>query len=162
MRFPLKNAVVAINYLISSAGNYTFYVKDSARNETIEIINLQGTTINSPPDIQGVIPDHLYYEPVRPIVVDVDLKSIELLKNGEKVEHYVNGQTIDEPGKYTLTAIDEAGNKTIVSFEISYEVVDEVPDTNANVSNVFLGIGVSVIIVGLSLIIYCSRSFIKK
>ena len=42
----------------------------------------------------------------------------QLLINGEEVKNFKSGTTLTEEGFYTLTAIDKAGNKTQISFQI--------------------------------------------
>ena len=70
------------------------------------------------PVITGVQNEQTYNVAVTPIVSDENIETIELVKDGNKVEDYISGKEITENGKYTLTAKDKAGNITIVVFTI--------------------------------------------
>lgn len=50
-----------------------------------------------------------------------DITTVELIKNGTVVSGF-GGTSITEPGKYTLTISDAAGNCTSKSFSLSYQV----------------------------------------
>ena len=70
------------------------------------------------PVITGVQDEQTYNVAVMPVVKDENLETIELVKDGKKVENYTSGKEINENGKYTLTAKDKAGNITVVAFTI--------------------------------------------
>ena len=53
--------------------------------------------------------------------VSGDIKTIELVKDGKKVEGF-RGTSIAEPGKYVLTVYDGAGNSTSTSFSLKYQI----------------------------------------
>ena len=50
-----------------------------------------------------------------------DIKTIELVKDGKLVSGF-GGTSITDPGKYTLTIYDGAGNSTSASFQLKYQV----------------------------------------
>lgn len=70
------------------------------------------------PVITGVQNEQTYNAAVTPVVTDEHLDTIELVKDGNKIEGYTSGKEITENGEYTLTAKDKAGNITVVSFKI--------------------------------------------
>ncbi|MFR0823143.1 MAG: hypothetical protein ACLU84_02450 [Clostridia bacterium] len=119
-------------------GWYTIYVEDMAGNATIkpvEITDIQDEKPNPepvpdeiPPTILGVEDKKVYYQAVTPTVQDDNLLQVTLTKDGNVVKDYQNGDTITTNGKYVLTAIDRAGNQTIVTFTIAIEA--EKPNTN--------------------------------
>jgi len=71
------------------------------------------------PTITGVENGAVYNEKVTPEIADLGtgIKAITLIKDGEEVE-YENGQDIVIGGVYELTALDNAGNETKVTFTI--------------------------------------------
>jgi len=50
-----------------------------------------------------------------------DIASLELVRNGELVSGF-NSTSVTEPGKYTLTIMDKAGNSSTASFTLKYQV----------------------------------------
>ena len=50
-----------------------------------------------------------------------DIASLELVRNGEIVSGF-NSNSIAEPGNYTLTITDKAGNSSSASFSLKYQV----------------------------------------
>lgn len=50
-----------------------------------------------------------------------DITIIELIKDGEVVPGFA-GTSITDPGKYTLTIYDDAGNGATASFDLSYQM----------------------------------------
>ena len=50
-----------------------------------------------------------------------DIKTIELVKDGELVSGF-NGTSIAEPGSYTLTIYDGAGNSSSANFSLKYQM----------------------------------------
>ena len=50
-----------------------------------------------------------------------DITEIELIKDGEVVPGFA-GTSITDPGKYTLTIYDDAGNGATASFDLSYQM----------------------------------------
>ena len=50
-----------------------------------------------------------------------DITKVILEKNGEIQEKF-SGYTIDSPGSYRLTAVDEAGNTSSTEFSLKYQM----------------------------------------
>lgn len=50
-----------------------------------------------------------------------DISSIELVRNGEPVSGF-NSTSVAEPGNYTLTIFDKAGNSSSANFTLKYQV----------------------------------------
>ena len=140
-----KSAEAAV--MIEKNGNYTIYVEDEQANAAIRVITI--TEIETPdpepepepddditpPTITGVKDDVTYGTEVTPRIEDEHLASVTLTKNGNAVEGYKNGDTISENGTYVLTAIDEAGNQTVVKFIIDIEEEDNNNTNNTNSTN---------------------------
>lgn len=94
----------------------TITVSDLAGNEIQISITAEADT--TPPTISNVENNKVYDGPVTPTITDENLKEVILTKDGQQVINYRNGNTISGNGKYVLTARDEFGNETTVSFEI--------------------------------------------
>ena len=103
-------------------------VKDIVGNiatANVKVSNIDKTT----PTIEGVKENQKYYKEVTPKAKDDNLKTVELYKEGNKVNTYKNGDKITEKGNYKIVAKDSAGNETTVSFKI----VSYIPgDVNGN------------------------------
>jgi len=97
-------------------GTYVFAYSIRGREFTIE------ATVNNIdkklPEIKDVIEGKVYTETVIPRVIDINLQSIELYANDERVDGYTLNAPIEEEGIYTLRAIDKAGNISEVNFQI--------------------------------------------
>lgn len=94
-------------------------VEDDLGNTTEVIIKILNIDKDAP-IVTGVEDGEVYTNKVTPEIVDNNLDTVELTKDGIKVEYNI-GDTLAESGKYTLTAKDKAGNTTRVSFEIKLE-----------------------------------------
>ena len=112
-------------FLINEIGVYTVYAKDEEGSEVVKeinITNIDEKPVEDPdttsPKIDGVENNKIYNQSITPNITDENLSEIYLTRNGNTVERYNNGDTIDEEGKYVLRAVDEAGNETIVNFII--------------------------------------------
>ena len=140
---------IRTEFVIDSIGTYTVYASDDNGNETvktIEITNIDETPPTeedtTPPMIAGVEDGTTYGTEITPRIEDENLASVILTRGGNVVEDYQNGDTISENGTYVLTAIDEAGNQTVVKFTINIKEDDNDDDnnntntnTNTNMSN---------------------------
>ncbi|MFR2534954.1 MAG: hypothetical protein ACLTEH_03790 [Clostridia bacterium] len=127
-----------VTFGILQNGWYTIYAEDEAANSTIKQIEItqiekeeeqKPTPDITPPTILGVKDNHLYEQTVTPVIQDENLLQVSLTKDGKVVEDYKNGDTITGKGKYVLTAIDKAGNKTVVTFTI---ISSEKPNIHTN------------------------------
>lgn len=103
-------------YVFDQNGSFTFEytIKGQAKQITAKVTNIDKTS----PIINGVIDGKLYTSKITPTITDENLDTIKLILNGEEVMNFKSGTTLTEEGFYTLTAIDKAGNKTQISFQI--------------------------------------------
>lgn len=129
---------------ITKNGTYTIYSEDEANNKTVKTVNVTEIEENkpepepsdtTPPTITGVENGRTYKNYVTPQISDENLAKIILTRNGNVIDNYTNGTQIKENGNYILTAIDEAGNKTEVSFVINIKEVEEPDENNTNNTN---------------------------
>ena len=121
---------------ISENGTYVLTATDEADNKTVVrfVINIQPeeNEDKTPPTITGVEDGMTYNKEVAPIIEDENLAKIILTRNGNVIENYESGDIISENGTYVLTAIDQAGNQTIVEFVID---IQENNDNNNDDNN---------------------------
>ncbi len=84
------------------------------------------------PVIKGIANGRTYTGAVTPKAKDehIDLSNIKLYFNGVLVNTYKDGDTISDIGEYKLVAIDLAGNKTEVNFEIKEQIKSPGPVDN--------------------------------
>ena len=103
-------------YVFNQNGSFTFEytIKGQAKQITAKVTNIDKTS----PIINGVIDGKLYTSKITPTIKDENIDTIKLILNGEEVKNFKSGTTLTEEGFYTLTAIDKAGNKTQISFQI--------------------------------------------
>ena len=103
-------------YVFEQNGSFTFEytIKGQAKQITAKVTNIDKTS----PIINGLIDGKLYTSKITPTITDENLDTIKLILNGEEVKNFKSGTTLTEEGFYTLTAIDKAGNKTQISFQI--------------------------------------------
>ena len=131
--------IVKTEFTIDSIGTYTVFAKDEEGASTVKEINILSIDKVEEPDttapiINGVTDKGIYKNSVTPNVTDENLSSVTLTKNGTVVNNYQNGSTISEEGSYVLTARDEAGNETKISFTIDL-TAPEVEITQENTDN---------------------------
>lgn len=103
-------------YVFDQNGSFTFEytIKGQAKQITAKVTNIDKTL----PIINGVVDGKLYTSKITPTITDENIDTIKLILNGEEVMNFKSGTTLTEEGFYTLTAIDKAGNKTQISFQI--------------------------------------------
>lgn len=103
-------------YVFDQNGSFTFEytIKGQAKQIKAKVTNIDKTS----PIINGVIDGKLYTSKITPTITDENLDAIKLILNGEEVKNFKSGTTLTDEGFYTLTAIDKAGNKTQISFQI--------------------------------------------
>ena len=128
MKLDDKSAEAAVR--ITKNGTYTIYAEDEQGNKTVSVITITEIVTpdpddTTPPTITGVEDGVTYENEVTPKIEDENLASITLTKDGNAVENYQNGDTISENGTYVLTAVDEAGNQTVVEFVINIQPEEE-------------------------------------
>lgn len=115
-----KGKKVTASYEVEQNCTLNVYIKDEEDygamvRKTITGINHSEDTTK--PTITGVQNNGIYANDVTPVVKDEHLKEV-IVKKDQKQISYQNGAKLSEEGKYEITAIDEAGNKTVVSFII--------------------------------------------
>lgn len=137
-----KTSTSVVN--VTENGTYTIYAEDEAGNKVVKTIDVteieqkepepepepEPDTI--PPTITGVENGRTYRNYVTPRASDENLAEVTLTRNGNIVEGYRNGDQIRENGNYVLTAVDEAGNRTQVSFTMDIKDEDTNEDNNTN------------------------------
>lgn len=103
-------------YVFDQNGSFTFEytIKGQAKQITAKVTNIDKTS----PIINGVVDGKLYTSKITQTITDENLDTIKLILNGEEVKNFKSGTTLTEEGFYTLTAIDKAGNKIQISFQI--------------------------------------------
>ena len=101
---------------ITGDGVHTIKVIDKAGNESDEITFIIDT---NPPriEINGSAPEDFYNESATIVAIDDNLESLEVYMTilGRDVKV---GTTVKIDGSYKVIAIDKAGNKTEITFEI--------------------------------------------
>lgn len=126
------NAVISTTIYVSGNpitedGTYRLVVTDAAGNEA----SVTFTVDNEGPTITGVKDKGLYNQAKTPdATTNGTIESVNLTKDGEKVEGYALGNAISEEGVYVLTVTDDLGNKAKVTFTI-----DTTPPTVTGVEN---------------------------
>ena len=105
---------------LKETGNYHIIVTstDSAGNTIQDQYEVK--IDKKPPTITGIEQNKIYEKNVTPKVEDENLQSVTLRYNGKIVEDYKINTQLTKEGKYQIEAMDKAGNKTNISFEIQY------------------------------------------
>jgi len=98
--------------------NNTFTFEVSIKGNNYKMIATVNNIDKTLPEIKDVIEGKVYTETVTPRVIDINLQSIELYANDERVNGYTLNDPIEEEGIYKLRAIDKAGNISEVNFQI--------------------------------------------
>lgn len=103
-------------YTFKDNGEFTFEYTIKGRKFTKKatVTNIDKT----PPVVTGIENDGFYTGNVTPKVVDSNLQDVKLFKNNNQITNYTANSSISDDGAYRLEAVDKAGNKTIVSFDI--------------------------------------------
>lgn len=92
---------------------YTRFERNYTKTATVTWID------KNPPIIEDVEDEKIYSEEIIPSIKDNESKvSFKIYKDDKEIENYELGQAISEIGKYSIVAIDEAGNTTNVNFRI--------------------------------------------
>ena len=135
-----KTSTSVVN--VTENGTYTIYAEDEAGNKVVKTIDVteieqkepepEPEPDTTPPTITGVENGRTYRNYVTPRASDENLAEVTLTRDGNVVENYKNGDQIRENGNYVLTAVDEAGNRTQVSFTIDIKDEDTNEGNNTN------------------------------
>ena len=150
--------IITTEFTIDSIGTYTVFAEDQEGESSVEEINIlsldnveQPDTTN--PEINGVTNNAIYKDTVKPTATDEHLKSVVLTKDGEVVGDYQNGSYIEGEGVFTLTARDETGNETTVTFTIDYTVPEiEILQENTDNKNVAVTINLADNLTGIDIL----------
>ena len=157
MKTDDKSAEAAV--MITENGTYTIYAEDEQGNKTVKVITITEIVTpeptpdpdpepepdpepddTTPPTITGVENGMTYGTEITPRIEDENLASVTLTRDGNGLEEYRNGDTITEHGTYVLTAIDEAGNQTVVEFVISIQPEENEDTTPPTITGVRDGV----------------------
>ena len=119
--------IITTEFTIDSIGIYSVYAEDENGATTVEEINILSleeveTPDTTAPVISGVANNTIYNDVINPTATDENLASVTLTRDGTVVNNYQNGSYIEDEGNYILTANDESGNETSISFMIDYTV----------------------------------------
>lgn len=98
--------------------NGSFLFEYTIRGRTLSIKVVVNNIDKKSPKIEGIEPLKIYTEKVVPKITDENLEKVELYLNGQLVENYKINTEIKEEGFYQLIAMDKAGNKTNIPFQI--------------------------------------------
>lgn len=121
-------------YTFKEKGEYTFEYERRGRNfrQTVKVENIDKQS----PKITGVEEGQVYENKIKPIIEDENLETVRLIQDGRVIDNYINNTEIKEEGMYRIEAIDKAGNKTIISFEIIENISKEYIIENNIIKNI--------------------------
>ena len=121
-------------YIFTENGEFTFEytIKGQAFTIDSKVENIDKIA----PTITGVDDEKIYTESVTPIISDENLKEITIILNDEELEDYESGTELSEEGLYEITAIDEAGNVTVISFQLIINSDDEYQIQEGIITNI--------------------------
>lgn len=120
-------------YIFTKNGTFIFEYERRGQvfKEKVKVTSIDKDT----PVISGVVNGKIYTESVTPAIKDENLKSIEVLFNGESIQ-YNNGTKLTQEGIYNIVAIDKAGNKTEIEIYIIEKGTDGYIVDNGYILNV--------------------------
>ena len=150
--------IITTEFTIDSTGIYTVFAEDEEQANSVKEINILSLEEPEEPDttkpiINGVTDNAIYNDRVNPTATDEHLESVILTKDGEVVENYQNGSYIEDEGKYILTARDETGNETVISFTIDFTPPEiEISKENTDSKNVAVTISLTDNLAGIDIL----------
>ena len=107
--------------IFTSNTNEEVVVYDFGENATSTNINISNID-KTAPKIEGVEEGKVYNIPeIKPVIIEENLDTVEITKDGEKIEKFKNDDGIIENGQYKFKVIDKAGNTTEVNFLVKIE-----------------------------------------
>lgn len=108
-----NNENATFTKVFTEEGKYDVVAKDKFGHETTYTFVIDHTA----PVLNGVVDGGTYKEATLEIVEE-NLHTAKISKNGEKAENFTSGYKVSESGTYTVTLIDKAYNKLEVTFTI--------------------------------------------
>ncbi|MBL0387414.1 S-layer homology domain-containing protein [Tumebacillus sp. ITR2] len=113
-----QNGTAVVGYTLGSTltsdGMYVLTVTDFAGNSTVLHFQIDATA----PVVTGVADNQLYASTVTPASADSDIQTVVLTQDGISVSGYTLGTPISQSGAYVLTVTDQAGNTSVMHFNI--------------------------------------------
>ena len=108
-------------YIFNKNGTFTF---EYERRGQVYKLEAKATNIDKEaPTIKGVEDGKIYINSAKPIIEDENISSIFIRFNDTTIAYY-EGIILQDEGTYNITAMDKAGNTSVMEFY----VVDENPD----------------------------------
>lgn len=108
-------------YIFNKNGTFTF---EYERRGQVYKLEAKATNIDKEaPTIKGVEDGKIYINSAKPIIEDENISSIFIRFNDTTIAYY-EGIILQYEGTYNITAMDKAGNTSVMEFY----VVDENPD----------------------------------
>ncbi len=108
-------------YTFNKNGTFTF---EYERRGQVYKLEAKATNIDKEaPTIKGVEDGKIYINSAKPIIEDENISSIFIRFNDTTIAYY-EGIILQDEGTYNITAMDKAGNTSVMEFY----VVDENPD----------------------------------
>lgn len=108
-------------YVFEKNGEFTFEYQ--RRGQAFKIKAKVSNIDKEPPIITGVENGKIYINKAIPSITDENISSIQIRFNDTTISYY-DGIILEDEGIYNITAIDKAGNSSIMEFYI----VDENPN----------------------------------
>ena len=109
-------------FSVSENGEYKFLVYDNEGNVSEKIIPISNIDSNSPEvDIEGTIVDKKYVIKIKVNDFESGVEYV-ILPDGTKVDFDGKNEvetTLDNPGAYSIIAVDKVGNEKIYDFELN-------------------------------------------
>ena len=121
-------------YIFKENGEFIFEYK--RRGKTFQAKATVSNIDKRAPEITGVIDEQVYNQPVRIEVKDSNIEKLEIYLNGSLQSNSELIQAISKEGFYKVNAIDKAGNRTSVSFDIIYKGENDYDVTKDKICNI--------------------------
>lgn len=121
-------------YIFKENGEFIFEYK--RRGKTFQAKATVSNIDKRAPEITGVIDGQVYNQPVRIDVKDSNIEKLEIYLNGSLQSNSELIQAISKEGFYKVNAIDKAGNRTSVSFDIIYKGENDYDVTKDKICNI--------------------------
>lgn len=121
-------------YIFKENGEFIFEYK--RRGKTFQAKATVSNIDKKVPEIIGVVDGQVYNQPVRIEVKDSNIEKLEIYLNGSLQSNSELIQAISKEGFYKVNAIDKAGNRTSVSFDIIYKGENDYDVTKDKICNI--------------------------